>query len=148
MLKNSNPYEIIGENEKPLEELFGDTPMAFLGCTHPNLPNFFFLNGPGTGLGHSSMIYMIECQADYAIDGIRKLIKFRAKSLRLKENIMIEYWNWSQNQMKDLVFGSHSPVSGWYRNERGINWTLYPAGLVRFWWTTRNFNFSDYKIKY
>ena len=148
MIQNSNPFEIVGQDGKPIKEVFGDTPMAYMGCTHSNLPNFFFLNGPGTGLGHSSMIYMIECQADYAIDGITKLIKLRAKSLTLKKESLMTYWDWSQKQMKDLVFGSHSPVTGWYRNAKGVNWTLYPAGLIRFWWTTRSFNLLDYEIKY
>ena len=94
------------------------------------------------------MIYMIECQADYAIEGIKKMVKLRAKSFTLKEDRLMAYWNWSQAQMKDLVFGSHSLVSGWYRNERGVNWTLYPAGLVRFWWTTKGFNLLEYKIAY
>jgi cation diffusion facilitator CzcD-associated flavoprotein CzcO len=148
MIQNSNPFEIVGQDGKQIKEVFGDTPMAYMGCTHSNLPNFFFLNGPGTGLGHSSMIYMIECQADYAIDGITKLIKLRAKSLTLKKESLMTYWDWSQKQMKDLVFGSHSPVTGWYRNAKGVNWTLYPAGLIRFWWTTRSFNLLDYEIKY
>ena len=148
MIKNANPFEIYGVDEKPLREIFEDTPQAYLGCTHPNLPNFFFLNGPGTGLGHSSMIYMIECQADYAIDGIRKLAKLRAKSLKLKEDSLAKYWDWSQKQMKELIFGSHSPVTGWYRNEKGVNWTLYPASLTRFWWTTKSLDILDYEIRY
>ena len=148
MIENANPFEIIGVDKKPIREVFGDTPMAYMGWTHPNLPNFFFLNGPGTGLGHSSMIYMIECQADYAIDGIRKLIKLRAKSMKVKEDTMTKYWDWSQKQMKELVFGSNSSVSGWYRNEKGVNWTLYPAGLIRFWWTTKSFDLLDYEIRY
>ena len=148
MIENANPFKIIGKDGKQLKEIFGDTPMAYMGCTHSSLPNFYFLNGPGTGLGHSSMIYMIECQADYAIEGIKKMVKLRAKSFTLKEDRLMAYWDWSQAQMKDLVFGSHSLVSGWYRNERGVNWTLYPAGLVRFWWTTKDFNLLEYKIVY
>ena len=148
MIKNANPFEIYGVDEKPLKEIFDDTPKAYMGCTHPNLPNFFFLNGPGTGLGHSSMVFMIECQADYAIDGIKQLVKLRAKSFKLKDDSLERYWSWSQKQMKELVFGSHSPVTGWYRNEKGVNWTLYPGSLTRFWWTTKNFNLLDYEIRY
>ena len=52
----------VGADEKNMKGVYGDTPMAFKGCTHPNLPNFFYLLGPGTGLAHNSAIYMIECQ--------------------------------------------------------------------------------------
>ena len=37
-------------------------PLLIAGITHPSHPNFFILHGPGTGLGHNSVIFMIECQ--------------------------------------------------------------------------------------
>ncbi|HZV63300.1 MAG TPA: NAD(P)/FAD-dependent oxidoreductase, partial [Telluria sp.] len=33
---------------------------AYKGCTLAGFPNFFMIAGPNTGLGHNSMIYMIE----------------------------------------------------------------------------------------
>ena len=40
----------------------------YSGISHPNHPNFFILHGPGTGLGHNSVIFMIECQVNYKFD--------------------------------------------------------------------------------
>ena len=62
VLKTATPFPIIGINGKSLEEVHGDTPIAYLGCTNSNCPNYFQLYGPGSNLGHSSIIYMIECQ--------------------------------------------------------------------------------------
>ena len=92
--------------------------------------------------------YFLFYQADYAIDGIKQLIKLRAKSIRVKESAMKSYWSWVQDGMNDMVFGPNSSVTGWYRNTRGINWTLYPGGLVRYWWTTRKCDMSQYTVKY
>ena len=39
-----------------------NSPLLIAGITHPSHPNFFILHGPGTGLGHNSVIFMIECQ--------------------------------------------------------------------------------------
>ena len=64
VLKTVSPFPIFGISGKSMEETHGDTPMAYLGCTHPNLPNYFQLYGPGSNLGHSSLIYMIECQVN------------------------------------------------------------------------------------
>jgi cation diffusion facilitator CzcD-associated flavoprotein CzcO len=33
----------------------------------PGFPNFFMLLGPNTGLGHGSMVYMIESQIEHAL---------------------------------------------------------------------------------
>ena len=42
--------------------------------SHPNHPNFFILHGPGTGLGHNSVIFMIECQVNGDDDEIMMLM--------------------------------------------------------------------------
>ena len=64
VLKTTTPFQIFGISEKSMKEIYDDTPKAYLGCTHPNLPNFFQLYGPGTNLGHSSIIFMTECQVN------------------------------------------------------------------------------------
>ena len=44
---------------------------AYLGATVEGLPNYFKLIGPNTGLGHNSMVYMIESQLNYVMDALR-----------------------------------------------------------------------------
>ena len=44
---------------------------AHLGTAMPGFPNLFVLLGPNTGLGHSSMVYMIESQVAYVLDALR-----------------------------------------------------------------------------
>lgn len=39
----------------------GDKPRAFYGLAVAGFTNLFMTNGPNTGLGHNSMIYMAEC---------------------------------------------------------------------------------------
>ena len=39
---------------------------AYKGATVHGFPNLFFVVGPNTGLGHSSMVFMIESQVAYA----------------------------------------------------------------------------------
>lgn len=48
-----------GKNNKPVFQ--NDNFEAYKGICVPNSPNLFILMGPNTGLGHSSMIFMIEC---------------------------------------------------------------------------------------
>lgn len=148
VLKSSKPLEYSGWKGKSLAEDYDDTPMAYLGISHPLMPNFFSLVGPGTGLGHSSMIYMIECQVNYTLDGITKMVETGVQSMSLRREVLLNYWDWFQDSMDQLVFGDSSQVKGWYRNHKGVNWILYPAGLVRFWWSTRKCQLSEYKLKY
>ena len=43
---------------------------AHLGITVSGFPNMFLLVGPNTGLGHSSMVFMIERQVDYVMQAL------------------------------------------------------------------------------
>ena len=51
------------------EAFAGDLP-SYLGTTFPYFPNFFMLTGPNTGTGHTSQVFMIECQLHYVLDAL------------------------------------------------------------------------------
>ena len=61
---------------------------------------------------------------------------------------MEAYWAWHQKSMEGKVFADNRYAKGWYRNDRGINWTLWPTGLVQYWLETRKLDISDYTLKY
>ena len=55
-----------------LAEHFAEHGMqAYKGATVHGFPNLFFIVGPNTGLGHSSMVFMIESQVAYVVDALR-----------------------------------------------------------------------------
>jgi len=145
--ESAKPFDQYGSKGKMTDD-YGDAPIAYLGITHPHHPNFFLLLGPGTGLGHNSIIYMIECQADYACDGIVKMINLGAKSMAVKPEVLKNYGDFVQENMKGKVFADNSECTGWYRNARGFNWTLWPLDLVTYWWYTKTCNMKDYSLKY
>ena len=60
-----------GPGGKTLDDVWQGSPKAHLGATMPGFPNLFVLLGPNTGLGHSSMVYMIESQVAYVLDALR-----------------------------------------------------------------------------
>lgn len=47
-------------------------------------PNLFFLMGPNTGLGHNSMVYMIESQITYVLGALKQLEEGQLQSLEPK----------------------------------------------------------------
>ena len=62
-----------GPAGKTLDEVWQGSPRAHLGATVPGFPNLFVLCGPNTGLGHSSMVYMIESQLAYVMEALRHM---------------------------------------------------------------------------
>merc|ERR1719228_2036784 len=80
------PLSRMSEQKKGGQE---ETQKAFLGITKPNHPNFFMLFGPGTL--QTSIVFMIECQVEYVIGGITKMLTSGAKSLSVKSSVLQNY---------------------------------------------------------
>src|ERR1700757_2538754 len=55
---------------------------AYLGITVTGFPNFFILLGPNTGLGHNSVVLMIEAQGRYVMSCLRLM---RTRGQRVME---------------------------------------------------------------
>ena len=67
-------HHISGRGGVRLADHFAEVGMqAYKGATVHGFPNLFFIVGPNTGLGHSSMVFMIESQVAYAVDAVRQM---------------------------------------------------------------------------
>jgi cation diffusion facilitator CzcD-associated flavoprotein CzcO len=120
-----------------------NTPAATrLGITVAGFPNLFMLVGPNTGLGHNSIIFMIECQVDYIV---RALTAIRGKQngvLRLRPNVQQDEYTQIQQKMKGTVWSSG--CKSWYQNADGHIDTLWPGYTWEYWLKTRRFQRADY----
>ena len=54
-----------GRDGRTLAEAWNGSMAAYKGTTVAGFPNLFFLVGPNTGLGHNSIVFMIESQVSY-----------------------------------------------------------------------------------
>ena len=127
------------------EEEEEDTPRAFLGITKPRHPNFFMLFGPGTV--QTSVIYMIECQVEYVIDGIVKMLRLGARSLSLKSSVLQKYEEFLRDSNETSVFG-RGECSSYYKNKAGQNWVVWTKLMWQYWWHTRTFKLHHYDAEF
>ncbi|OYT90177.1 MAG: 4-hydroxyacetophenone monooxygenase [Burkholderiales bacterium PBB3] len=113
-----------------------------LGITVAGFPNLFLVVGPNTGLGHNSIIFMIECQVNYIVKAIQASKQAVGGVLRLRAQVQQQDYARVQTQMKGTVWssGCHS----WYQNTQGNIDTLWPSYTWRYWLQTRHFTSSDY----
>jgi hypothetical protein len=64
-------FPVYGETGVALDERWRGDPTAYYGILVPGYPNLFCLSGPNTGLGHNSLLLMLECQV-WGADDLRK----------------------------------------------------------------------------
>jgi hypothetical protein len=109
-------------------------------------PNFFVMTGPNTGLGHNSQIFMIEAQARYVVDCLRRLRRRGAASLEVRPEVQQEFVGWLQDRMAATVWQSGGCRS-WYQNSRtGRNTILWPDTTVAFWRRTCRVRLRDFSV--
>jgi cation diffusion facilitator CzcD-associated flavoprotein CzcO len=139
------PFKITGRDGKSLADAWKDGIEAYLGSTIPGFPNSFLLLGPNTGLGHSSMIFMMESQFNYVLDAIRTMREKRAKSVELKSEVSAEYNRRLQKRLEGTVWNSGG-CSSWYLTSGGKNTTAWPGFTFEFRLKTRRFDTASYDV--
>ena len=113
-----------------------------LGITVAGFPNFFMLVGPNTGLGHNSIIFMIECQVNYIVQALKSLQKSGQTVLRLRTDVQQGEYARIQQKMVSTVWSSG--CKSWYQNAQGQIDTLWPGYTWQYWLQSRRFQTRDY----
>ena len=72
---NPMAERVVGTDGRTLKEHWaaGVGMSAYCGATIPGFPNFFMLAGPNTGIGHTSLVVMIEAQVAHVTGALRAL---------------------------------------------------------------------------
>ncbi|HTH59313.1 MAG TPA: NAD(P)/FAD-dependent oxidoreductase [Paraburkholderia sp.] len=136
-------FTIIGERGANLGDAWRrDGPEAYLGASVAGFPNLFLLAGPNTGLGHNSMIYMIESQIRYVADCLRALQRQGARTMCVRADVQRAYNDTLQKRLSKTVWqsGCHS----WYQTKSGRNTAIWPGFTFGFRHRTRRVRERDY----
>ncbi|WP_430227842.1 flavin-containing monooxygenase [Paraburkholderia tropica] len=139
------PFRVTGLNGADLGEAWRrDGPEAYLGASVAGFPNFFIVIGPNTGLGHNSMIYMIESQIRYIADCIRAMQRRRARTMNVRADVQRAFNAKLQAQLARTVWksGCHS----YYQTKSGKVTSLWPGFTFAFRHQTRRVRESDYEF--
>ncbi|KAH8808672.1 hypothetical protein F5884DRAFT_845119 [Xylogone sp. PMI_703] len=99
-------------------------------------PNLFYLLGPNSGRGHTSVLYSIECSADLIIKITRPILQKRAALVEVNEDAERDWCNTVQGALRRTVL-TKSCFNHFSDPKTGWNFFSYPFNSVRFWLTTR-----------
>jgi cation diffusion facilitator CzcD-associated flavoprotein CzcO len=136
---------LLGEGGRDLAELWESGLEAYKGTTVAGFPNLFFIAGPNTGLGHTSMVFMIESQIAYVVDALRGMRRNDWVSVDVKPAVQAAYNANLQKKHAGAVW--KSGCRSWYLDARGRNTTLWPGFTFAFRRQTARFDESAYVIE-
>jgi cation diffusion facilitator CzcD-associated flavoprotein CzcO len=130
-----------GRDDHRLDEAFGPALPSYLGTTVPYFPNMFVMTGPNTGLGHSSMVLIIEAQLAYILDALRRA---GDATFEVREDVARAYTDEIQAALPATVWGSG--CRSWYLDRDGRNGVLWPGFTFSYRRRTRRFDVDDYRF--
>ncbi len=119
-------------------------PYAYLGTSISGFPNLFLLIGPNTGLGHNSMVYMIESQISYILDCLRLMEQRNLQAVEVRAEVQEAFNAELQQRMRGTVWTSG--CASWYLDNTGRNTAIWPGFTFEFRRKTRRFDPQHYDL--
>ncbi|MGE0407789.1 MAG: flavin-containing monooxygenase [Amphiplicatus sp.] len=134
--------EVTGPGGRTLRQAWAKGVAAHRTVAVPGFPNFFLLLGPNSGLGHNSVILMIEAQVKY----VMQLIEEAARGVLLapSEAAAAAYDKRLQQALAHRVWAAG--CGAWYVDAEGRNFTLYPHNVRTFLKEMKRPDLSEYVL--
>jgi cation diffusion facilitator CzcD-associated flavoprotein CzcO len=139
------PGMILGSRGRDISDAWKNGIEAYKGTTVAGFPNLFIIAGPNTGLGHTSMVFMIESQIAYFMDAFRRMRKERWASVDVRPEVQVAYNEKLQQKHTGAVWSSG--CRSWYLDARGRNTTLWPGFTFVFRRQTARFDAGAYVVR-
>ncbi|KAL9084931.1 MAG: hypothetical protein Q9159_004975 [Coniocarpon cinnabarinum] len=121
------------------------TASAYFGTSLSEFPNFFILMGPNTASGHGNVLYVTECQINFALRALKPILRTlwaersalsgvgsKADVIKVKAGAEQADIDHVQEKCKQLVWASG--CTSWALDPAtGRNTTMYPDFQYKFW---------------
>jgi len=133
-----------GRGGRSLADLWQGSPRAYLGSTIAGFPNLFFLLGPNTGLGHSSMVYMIESQIAHVLRALDLMAERGADTIEVRPEAQERFNASLDRRLAGTVW--NTGCASWYLDATGRNSALWPDWTFQFRRRTAAFDAGDYEL--
>jgi cation diffusion facilitator CzcD-associated flavoprotein CzcO len=142
--------DVRGREGRRLADAWRDGPEAFRGVAVAGFPNYFMLMGPNSGLGHNSIVFMIEAQVHYIMQCLRWLDEGRMTAVEVRDDVQRTYNDRLRSSFARTVWQNRSgnawqlPCTSWYVDAGGRNTALWPGLSVGYWMAMRRPRIDDF----
>jgi hypothetical protein len=107
-------------------------------------PNLFLLLGPNTGLGHTSVVLMMESQLQQVVAVLRHMRRAGLSAIEPAPEAQQRFSAYLDAKMAKTVWTSGGCTS-WYLDANGHNSTIWPGFATGFRLRLRRFRAADYR---
>ncbi|MEL7201788.1 MAG: NAD(P)/FAD-dependent oxidoreductase [Pseudomonadota bacterium] len=141
----TDAIQVTNQHGHLLADRWPHGPAAHKTLSVETFPDLYFLLGPNSALGHSSVVLMIEAQARYVGELLSKMRKTGIRQVSPNRFVAKQYDDRLQHQLEDRVWAGG--CKSWYVNEHGRNFTLYPGSVRAYFRDLRTVDLRDYDFQ-
>jgi cation diffusion facilitator CzcD-associated flavoprotein CzcO len=139
------PFDIYGSGGRDLREEWRDGAEAYLGASIAGYPNLFLIAGPNTGLGHTSMVVMIEAHIQYVASALQAMREQGIASVDVKREVQTGYNRRLHEKLATTIWATGGCKS-WYQTSAGKIVALWPGSTYTFRKRTEQFEVAKYEV--
>ncbi len=142
--------DIRGRDGRTLADDWREAPEGFRGVAVAGYPNYFMLMGPNSGLGHNSVIFMIEAQVRYVLQCLNWIAAGRLNPVEVRPDKQRTFNENLRKRFRKTVWQSKRgsawqlPCRSWYVDAKGRNSTLWPGMSWSYWLAMRRAKIRDF----
>lgn len=141
-----SPMVIKGRDGKLLNDAWKNGAAAYKGMSVSGFPNLFMLYGPNTNLAHNSIVFMLESQFHYVLEGLKVLRGYPNAAVDVRQEQQERFASSVQSGLKNSVWSSG--CTSWYLDANGKNTVNWPGFTFTYRLATRRFEPTDYQFTY
>lgn len=135
---------IRGRGGQTLGEAWDRSPRAYLGSAVPGFPNMFILLGPNA-IGINSVIFSLESQISYVMDGLRTMAAEGATRIEVRPEAFESYVAEVDERSEGTVW-KDGGCRSYYLDDTGRQFAIYPGFASGFRRRTRALDAADYEL--
>ncbi|HET6564740.1 MAG TPA: NAD(P)/FAD-dependent oxidoreductase [Xanthomonadales bacterium] len=140
-------FQVYGRGGRSLSGEWETAIASYKGVTYSGFPNYFKVNGPNTGTGHSSQISYMQTMVSYIVKAICAVRRDPGiKAIDARSDLQQEYTASTRKLLQRTVWQSSDCAAFYRRNMTGEVTSLSPESVVHFILTRQRFRLGDYEL--
>jgi len=140
-------FQVQGLGGRSLNSEWEKGAVSYKGIAVSGYPNYFKVNGPNTGTGHSSQISYMEAATDYIVQAVCAVKRDkRIKAIDARPDLQDAYVAEMRRKMQKTVWQNATCTAFYRRNMTEEVTSLSPEPVTGFILSRKWFRLGDYRL--
>jgi cation diffusion facilitator CzcD-associated flavoprotein CzcO len=146
-MKRALTFQVHGLGGRNLNSEWEKEIASYKGITVSGFPNYFKVNGPNTGTGHSSQMSYMEAATDYIVQAISAVKRDQSiKAIDVRRDLQDAYVAKMRAKMRQTVWQNATCTAFYRRNMTEEVTSLSPEPVTGFILSRKWFRLSQYHL--